>query len=272
MSFTPLFRKLQQEGHITRSCLATGLTEIRNADIGDRGRYYTGFFQLAIGVERTAKLAIIINHLAENDLESPGEKAVRSFGHRVDDLHEAAAKIAKQRQYEFASQFDLADLEQEILSFLTRFADEIRYSNLDALAKGSAEPKPLAQWSKILDTIIEEDVSQSKIDKIRQESFGMAQAFGEAFFVQVHDLEDKPLTVESWMSQPRLHEEAARHAIWHIALLIHPLMELVEELAREAMSVDKASDRKGASIPHMSEFYTFLWFNRQHILSKKKWP
>ena len=57
---TPLFLRLQQEAFLVGSCLAMGLTEIRAAHVGARGKFYTASFQLAIGLERLCKLTLIL--------------------------------------------------------------------------------------------------------------------------------------------------------------------------------------------------------------------
>jgi len=270
--FTPLFFRLQQEGFLTRSCLATGLTEIRNADIGDKGRYYSGFFQLCIGIERISKLAIIIDHMSTNNLTPPGEGAIRSHGHRIGDLYIAAANISRRRSDPTALQFNLDPFCQQILDFLARFADRIRYANLDSLAKGTTEPNPLAEWMQILIQIIQQDVSKSKRDSILRESRVLAELMKDSAFVLMHDLDDQPLTLQTWLSAPRLQAEAARHATWHVVRLIYPLIELIGNLARSAISVDQASGSELANIPYMYEFYNFLWLDKQHILRKKRWP
>src|SRR4051812_39579658 len=110
MPFSHLFFLLQQEGYITRSCICTGLTEARNANLGEKGRYYTAFFQLAIGVERLAKLALILDHMVSHNLAAPGGKTVRAYGHDLITLYHAAAKVANVRAYNSATQFNQSQL------------------------------------------------------------------------------------------------------------------------------------------------------------------
>lgn len=195
--FTPLFFRLQQEGFLTKSCLATGITEIRNADIGDKGRYYTGFFQLCIGIERTAKLALILDHLARNDLRPPGNRAIRSYGHDLRMLYDATKNIANQRNYQNNISFELDPIRDQILSFLSHFANQTRYSNIDSLAKGTEETNPLSEWNEILESVLHSDVRESKRLKIIQESKGVASMLKNSVFVRMHDLENQPLTVET---------------------------------------------------------------------------
>jgi len=131
MSFSPMYFLLQQEGFITRSCITTGLTEIRNAHIGEKGKYYTAFFQLAIGIERMAKLSLILDHMATNNLQPPGENTVRKYSHNIDGLYASAQKIAEREQCAFSTKFELSPIQSRILSFLSEFARSTRYANLD---------------------------------------------------------------------------------------------------------------------------------------------
>jgi hypothetical protein len=90
--------------------------------------------------------------------------------------------------------------------------------------------------------------------------------------VLAHDLENKPFSLETYLSQPRLQVEAARHVVWRLVLLVAPLKELVCELAREARGINRRRTSAGMDIPDMSEFFDFLWAERTYVLEKEEWP
>src|SRR5947209_276246 len=85
-NFPPSCLLLMQEGHLVRSSLTTGLTALRSAHRGERGLYYTGFFQLSIGVERLLKAILIVDHMSKNNLDTPTRETLKKFGHKITEL------------------------------------------------------------------------------------------------------------------------------------------------------------------------------------------
>ncbi len=63
-SFSPTWFLLQQEGLLAQACLCNGLTALRHANLGAaKGRFYSAFFELSIGFERTLKLILILDRI-----------------------------------------------------------------------------------------------------------------------------------------------------------------------------------------------------------------
>ena len=272
MAFSDLFFLLQREGYVTRSCICTGLTEVRNANLEEKGKYYTGFFQLAIGIERLIKLALILDYMVLHNLTAPGAKTVRAYRHDLDVLYQSAERVAAAQYSRIAGRFVLSPLASRILNFLSDFAQGARYANLDSLASGTANREPLIEWSKILKDVLNSDVSKAKLQRIMSESVALSSLISGITMVLAHDLENKPLSVESALSEPRLQAEANRYVVWHIVLLIAPLKELVIELARKASEINLKHTTSVMHIPEMSEFFSFLLVDRAYILRKKRWP
>jgi hypothetical protein len=272
MSFSPVFYRLQQEGFIVRSCLAAGINELRSSHCGEKGRYYTGFFQLAIALERLAKLGLILDHMVSHDLAPPGRETIKTYGHKVVEIYKLCAEVACRRKYGFSQDFALPTLEARLLTFLSDFGNGTRYANLDALASGIAGREPLAEWSKILDEIICTDVSETERIQIINESAELSGIMNPFAIVLVHDLENKPLSLEEYLSQPRLQAVATRHLVWHLVLIVTPLKELVCELAHEARAINRRKTSAVMDIPDMAEFFDFLWADKAYVLGKEEWP
>src|SRR5271157_2983067 len=110
MPFDPVFFLIQRERYITRSCICTAFNELLSATVSQKGRYYIAFFQLAIGIERTEKLAIILDHMIENDLMPPGSRATRKFNHDLLLLHDNAKSIAESRPISQGISFEVKPL------------------------------------------------------------------------------------------------------------------------------------------------------------------
>lgn len=87
-------RLQEQEGYLFRSCLTSGLTSLRAAGTHDKGKFYSSFFNLSIGVERLCKTIVIINRMLKNKMQPPSESKMRRLGHQITGLHTAVANIA----------------------------------------------------------------------------------------------------------------------------------------------------------------------------------
>lgn len=273
MAFSDLFFLLQQEGFITRSCICTGLTEVRNANIGEnKGKYYTGFFQLAIGIERLIKLTLILEHMVAHNLAAPGAKSITSYRHNLDALYQSAERVASAHYPHLTGHFVLSPISSRILKFLSDFAKGARYANLDSLASGTITREPLIEWSEILKDILNSDVSNAKIKRIMSESAAWSRLMSGTTMVIAHNLDRKPLSLENALSEPRLLAEANRYVGWYIVLLIAPLKELVIELSHKASEINLKQTTAIRHIPEMSEFFSFLFVDRAYVLRKKRWP
>lgn len=90
MVFSATWFLLEQEGLLAQACLCNGLTALRRANLGDKkGLFYSAFFELSIGFERTLKLVLILDHMARNQLVPPDSKTVEDYGHKLRALFDS---------------------------------------------------------------------------------------------------------------------------------------------------------------------------------------
>jgi len=69
--FPKSFVLLQQEGYLISSCLSMGLTELRSANVHNKGSFYSSLFNLSVGIERLLKAIVIIEHMLNKNLSVP---------------------------------------------------------------------------------------------------------------------------------------------------------------------------------------------------------
>jgi hypothetical protein len=271
MSFDPVFFLMQREGYITRSCICTAFNELLGATVAQKGRLYIGFFQLAIGIERAEKLVIILDHMIENQLSPPGSKATRKFGHDLLQLHDNAKSIAQSRSITQDISFESKPIHRRMLNFLTDFANGARYANLDALASGTTPKEPLTEWNAILSEIYERDLPDEHKAALLREAAARASMLQGRAVVMVHDLEDHPLSVGTMIRQELLMEAVSPYVLWNLVAMIHPITELVSQLAFECRQISTAQETAVMVIPRMDEFYDFLCLDREYVLSRRSW-
>lgn len=273
MSFSPVFFRLQQEAYIFQSCLATGLREARDANLAEKGRYFTAFFQLSIGAERLAKLDLILDHMASNGLAPPGEAAIKSFGHDITSLYRSAEAVVVRRGYSFAGDFTPSATGGKLLAFLSDFARSTRYANMDALASGKAAlADPLAEWKALLTSVIESELSPDKRDDIERMAAEFEEEMGDGVVVVAHDLDATPFKVSSYMAQSNLQAIGARFLVWHLVELLRPLRALLWELGHEAREVNIQQSKAVMHIPDMGDFAQYLLLDKSHVVMADDWP
>jgi hypothetical protein len=271
MSFDPAFFLMQREGYITRSCICTAFNELLSATVNQKGRYYTSFFQLAIGIERTQKLAIILDHMIDKNLHPPGENAIRRFSHDLLKLHDKASSIAKSRAITAMISFDLKPLHHRMLAFVSDFANGARYANLTALASGHLPKDPLEDWEDIMWNTFREDVDEEKNQSILQEAAERASVMQDCSTVMAHDLKSRPLNVSTMILLELWLELVSPYILWNLVTLILPITDLVCRLADELRDICASKGIKEMTIPHMDEFYDFLCLDQEYVLSRKSW-
>jgi hypothetical protein len=89
--------------------------------------------------------------------------------------------------------------------------------------------------------------------------------------VIAHDLEDRPLSVESMILLELLLKEIGPYVLWNLVVLIYPVTELVSELADTARRMTATRGSAIMVVPHMDEFYDFLQMDQEYVLSRTSW-
>jgi hypothetical protein len=267
-----LFRTLSQEGYVIQSCLTIGLTELRNANLNEKGRYYTAFFQLAIGIERLAKLALILDHMEQNQLQAPGRPVLKSYGHDLRTLISNVSNVASTRGHTLSTPFPTDPLCTRVVAFLSDFATGMRYANLDALATGKSHRDPLGEWNEILQHTFATKVSEATKHKINTRATAIAEALEGHASVFASDLAGNPLTLSSAFSEPSVLDAASKYLIWEICTLLAPLRDCVVSAGYAVDAVAVSIDPNGDRVPTLREFFDFLWLDRKSVFRKKRWP
>ena len=152
--FPSSFLLLQQEGYLISSCLGTGLTELRNAHVHNKGAFYTALLNLSIGIERLLKAIVIIDHMLNKSLSVPTKKQLKSYGHSIVCLYNTCETIGIKRQCPIPSHTHLNAINQDILLLISDFACTTRYHNLDALSSTQNSLDPLVHWGQIILAIL----------------------------------------------------------------------------------------------------------------------
>lgn len=266
--FPPSFILLQQEGYLISSCLSTGLTELRNAHVHNKGAFYTALFNLSVGFERLLKAIVIIDHMLNHSLTVPSKKQLQAYGHNIIELYDTCESISAKRQSIVPGRSKLNSIDQELLQLLSDFARTTRYHNLDSLSASQSGLDPLAHWGRLILAILSEDVPENQKNTILAQANVVANAIDDITVTIMNGLDQQPLTTSDALSLPGLHDQAARFAVLRIVNILSPVRDLLATVSREVYDFGDSVP----PFPQMHEFLQWLWDDRQYVLRKKKWP
>lgn len=266
--FPASFLLLQQEGYLISSCLATGLSELRLANVYNKGAFYSALFNLSVGIERLLKTIVIMEHMLKNNLSVPSKKQMKDYGHNIIDLYDSGVSTASLHNVQLPSRDALDSANKEILKLLSDFAQSTRYHNLDALSSSHNGKDPLAHWSEILISILHQDITEKKRDNILRQANVIAKAIQEFTFTLMQGLDRQPLTTEEALALPGLHDEAVKYAVLRIITILSPIRDLISTLSRKSYFLGVSEP----PFPQMQEFLEWIWDDRQYVLRKKRWP
>lgn len=274
-TFSDTWFLLQQEGYLAHSCLCNGLTALRQANIGDKkGLFYSAFFELSIGFERTLKLILILNHMARNQLVAPDSKTVEHYGHKLIALFDSARAICTARGLAALDIFDQDSLAIVILRFLDSFAHPSgRYSNINKLTgnKHKSITDPIAKWGEIADKIMRDDATPFQRKRADLNGELILEQLDGAAISLISDMNQGRMDIARLHSRASELDTASRHAIYALVTLISALREVIASLCYSASEV--ADNQSGTcDVPDMAEFFQFAWAERQYVMRKRRWP
>lgn len=248
-----LFVLLQQEGYLFRSCLTTGLTVLRKADLNDPGAYYTAFFQLSTGLERLLKAIIVIEHLVMHDV-APTEKELRRYGHDLLELLAVATRPETPASLRVREALAPDTLNHVLWAFLGNFARTSRYFNLNMLAGTVSDPDPIDEWNRIVVRLLAEDEHPEKIEPLQVPTA----------------LRGSPLRIARLFKLRRAQELASSRAVVRLVRILATLRERLGEVMTQAYL--KSGNGPASQVPHMIEFLNFTYRTDGENRRKKRWP
>ncbi len=276
IAFSATWFLLEQEGLLAQACLCNGLTALRRANLGDKkGLFYSAFFELSIGFERTLKLVLILDHMARNQLVPPDGKAVEDYGHKLRVLFDVTKTVCATHGVTALDAFQPDSLPIVILGFLDVFAHPGgRYSNINKLTghKHQAMADPIVQWGDIVNRIMREHATRNDRQRAVMNGDVASAAFGDAAACLISDMDQRQLDITRLFARASELDAADRHAIYALVTLIAALREVIDSLCGSAWEASSAGRSGMSYVPDMKEFFHFAWADRQYVMRKRRWP
>lgn len=275
--FTPTFHVLEQEGFLAQACLCNGLTALRHANLGEnqKGLFYSAFFELSIGFERTMKLIVILDHLGRHNLIPPPKNTIEGLGHGLVRLFAEAKKIGSSFGNDALDEHGPSSLSFRIIEFLDGFAHtDGRYSNINRLVgkPTTSKPDPLAAWRQLTQVILRDFASDRERDRVEAEGRLLSEQIGSKMFTVISDLNQTTPDFQNLISSVTTIDIAGKYATAALVKLIVSLRIILEAVTHRADEESQKVHGDLANIPAMGEFFDFAWEEPSVLRRKRRWP
>jgi hypothetical protein len=265
---SPEFIALMRESGIAAELLASGVTALGKANYAQHGWYNQAFFNLSIGLERAAKLAVVVDYCLDHSGVFPSNEDLKNCGHDIKALMDRAAEISHRRRAgkEYA-ELPSTPIHSAIIETLTEFARVTRYYNLNLLrGKSGTSTDPLAAWmARVGMPILAKHYSQKQRQKNREKAKKLEEDMSRIVsFIHHHTEEGVPLeTFEAAALHTSETEVVQKYGQLYTLQIIRFLAFLLSNMGTLA--------RKNAfeTIPYLNDFF-LIFMNPDAVLKRRR--
>jgi hypothetical protein len=268
VTFSHEFRMMAQEGHLASTALLAGFEALAKLDYDKPGTVYSTLFQLATGLERIMKIAVVLVHKVTNDLANPSDAQLRRLGHSITELY-AALRSADESRSITDGWFEVDTMQGELLAALSEFARGSRYYNIDQLVSGRDSPDPLTRWFAIHMKIADDALSYKRLGGIMQRARNHCEALG-LFGWEMGPKGQWDLTIDVTY-QLEVARVSRGHCVWIIIEILKPIYRLIDQLAIEVHQLEQQKGIETPAIPYMTEFFPFCLVDKDTAVRRKAW-
>jgi hypothetical protein len=270
----PEWHFIRQEAMLVRHLIGAGATAIGQANYANKkGEYYRAFFELSVGMERLAKLILVVDYALAHRGKLPDEKHVKQFGHDLQSLFSAVDQVSTARTLNLRYPRPTDAVATAIIANLDAFADAKRgrYANFGALANPqTAQHEPIAKWWTEVAEAILKDRYYGK--PVQEKVEGNARAVGlllSGIAVVRHTTEtrDHLSDIEIASRRTGQTELVQKWARYHSLTIVRWLSDVYRELAEHAVYKQNYDAFFGSW-----EFFDTYRVDQEFLKSRKIWP
>lgn len=268
----PTWKAISREAGIAAEHICIGVTALGNADYARQALYGQAFFALSVGFERSAKLALVVDHAQQNAGAFPNPKDVRKFGHNLRDLLRQTDAISQRRGLPRPdAALPSTAIHNAIVDVLTSFAsNETRYYDLDFLTGDPAamnRESPIASWHrKVTLEVIKLHRTPGQQDRLERNAQGVADLWGTAGLV-MHTAETGS-DLRSFYDaslQANLTAFASPYTRLYVLQIARFLAEVMCDLGHAAYGMHPQV------VPDLTEFFRVFINSDRDLRKRKKW-
>jgi len=264
------WQAISREAAVASEHLAIGVTALGRANYAQHAYYGQAFFALTTGIERSAKLALIIDYFLLHG-KFPSNRKIRGYGHNLRDLLDSMDEIAPRYNLSGSYRLPRSPIHNQIVAILSNFATNItRYYNLDLVTgeTGSVSLNdPINEWFKhVALPMIEIHSLNSRMEKLGYNASIVDELMNDKTSVSYHSETGEDITsVYKAVMQKSITDITTPYVRLHVMQIIRFIGHLLSALG------DSALEKKSEEIPCVADFFRIYNNNDKYFKERKTW-
>jgi|ERR1041385_1526194 hypothetical protein len=271
MNFT--FRALSREAGLAAEHIASGVTALGKGNYAQPAYYAEAFFALSIGFERSAKLAIVVDHAMNHNGEFPSGHEIRQYGHNLRDLLAVTDRISRRLAQTATPSNCLPStaIHKAIIDILNDFATNVtRYYNLDVItwgAKVHQSDDPVKAWyERVTLPILDQHWRGASRSRAERDASIIASRLGEYAIVSHQSESREPLdniyAASFETGRAKAVAPYTRMYVLQIARFFCHLMSDLTFASHKSLS---------ENVPYLSEFFAIFNNDDAYFKRRRNW-
>jgi len=256
---------LAREAGMAAEHLAIGATAFSKADYARHAYFAQGLFAFSVGIERSCKLGLAVDHAIDNAGRFPDSRRLRDYGHDLRLLLETLEEIGQRRSVEPPwNRCPDSDIHRSIISIFTNFATNVtRYYNLEAVADRTiAVDDPFKAWyEQVTKPVIELHMGRATRRRIDRQASEVATALAGNALTRFHGYDGTLITSPFDLSRLTGETEFARR--WERMYVL--------QIARFISVLLGHLGGRTEFIPYFNEFYGMFYNEDDFLRQRKTW-
>lgn len=267
-----IWQALTREAGLAAEQLAIGISALGKANYAQHAYYGQAFFALSIGLERAAKLALVVDYAVEHNGMFPSNRMLLGYGHKLNVLLDLADEIAKRRALAgVAKRLPHTPIHVGIIDVLSDFADNItRYYNLDLVTgdpRAAGQMDVIRAWfERVTMAVLAAHYEPRQRERHQRNAQLVDQILGENAKVFFHSEEGHVLnSLYEASAQTGITDFARPYTRMYVMQILRFLGSLLSELGYAAHR------RQLDMIPELSEFFATFNNSDSYFKRRKTW-
>lgn len=269
---SPNFQAIVREAALAAEHMGMGVTALGKANYAHHAHSPQAFFALSVGVERAAKLALLVDYAIQNKGAFPDNQQLRQFGHDLKSLLLAVDAVAASGRLSVdVERLPHSPIHDGIIDTLTDFASNVtRYYNLDVVTnapRANQAVDPVASWfSHVVEPIIAKHISEKQQEQVEANAALMEALTGDVTMVLHHSETGQTLdTVYDASRLTGLTKRAEPYVRLYVLQIVRFLASVLSDLGYQAQ-VAGLDD-----VPYLSEVFGIFNNDDSMLKSRKTW-
>jgi hypothetical protein len=266
----PTFRALSREAALAADHIGLGVTALGRANYAHTSYYSQAFFALSVGFERSAKLALVVDHAIKHGGQFPSGHMLRRYGHNLRELLNAADEVAQTlpKGPSPSDSLPRTPIHEAIVDVLNDFASNVtRYYNLDVVTWGSnvrTADDPIRSWfERVVTPVLAKHWSASSRARVERNADAVGKVSGYALVWHQSESGAQLDNMRDASFETGRGEAAAPYVRMYVLQIARFFAHLMMDLTHASGGV--------RDIPHLSEFYTLYFNNDAYFRRRSSW-